>query len=228
MKRSILFAACTVIVPVSISQADCPVDEGLVIDRQPHNAGGPGADTDFINMFNQQVWQLVADDIMVSEAATIRQLCWWGFYNENDPPESEVMRVRFYSDDGGLPGDILFEQELVNPTRVATGEVILVGELPPEYLFESQIDPFDMAANTLYWLEIVQLGDMDSHYRWEYSLSEPTDFAFRNTFFPEWDNAGLVSSLAFQLSTVPEPTTVVLVMLGGSLLIRNRRARRTM
>ena len=77
---------------------------GVIVDRPPSHVGGLGADTLF-NSFGSPFWERTADHILLSAAQTvepIRSINWWGFYNENNPPATETMRIRFY---GARPGD---------------------------------------------------------------------------------------------------------------------------
>jgi hypothetical protein len=188
--------------------------DDIIVDHPPHPFGGPAADTEFINMFGQPSWQLLADDILLDAPATVRRVMWWGFYDQDNPPAEETMRLRFYDarPGDGLPGDILFEESFMNPSRVATGRRIPVSVSPREFVYEVDLGaPFVLAADTLYWMEIVQVGVIDTAFRWEQGLGELNGFAFRSQRFPEWQDAGFVTDLAFQLSRIPEPGTLGLL-----------------
>src|SRR5262245_17942866 len=101
-------------------------------------------------------WGQVADDFQVTAPATIRHVTWWGFYNHDVLPSVEIMRIRFYAarPSDGLPGDILFQESIPNPSRFATG--VIVPFVPPgttgtaaEYQFESDLStPMVLDANT--------------------------------------------------------------------------------
>ncbi len=207
---------------------------GLVWDQQPLNTGGPGADTDFYSNSGQRVWQQVADDILLPSAATIRRIAWWGFYGGNfsgttlPPTGPETMRLRFYDarPSDALPGQTLWEESFLNPSRTATGRNIAANSAA-EYVFEADLTtPFDLDAGVPYWLEIVQLGDVDSHYRWEYSSGTGTPYAQKNTFFPDWQRTTLTANIAFQLSTIPEPATLGLFVFGFILVTMRKRRRK--
>ncbi|MEE8170921.1 MAG: PEP-CTERM sorting domain-containing protein [Phycisphaerae bacterium] len=202
---------------------------GVVVDHPPSQAGGPAADTEYLNSFGDQRWQLLADDIFLSSLATIRQVKWWGFYDQDNPPASESFRVRFYDarPSDGLPGNILFEEAFLNPSRTMTGEIISVGIGPHEYFYEVDlVTPFAADASTPYWIEVTQLGDVSTLFRWETSAADLSGFAFMNTDFADWTDPGAVSDLAFQLSTIPEPSTVLLLMIGMPCLFRRSVGRR--
>jgi len=201
---------------------------GIIVDQPPNLGGGIGADTAFYEVIGfPEVWQLVADNVRVNESATVRQVTWWGFYGGNfdgstDPPVGdEYMRVRFYAPrpNDGLPDNsaILYEETFLNATRVATGRVIFGGS--PEFRYEADLSTaFLLQANTLYWLEIAQLGDVDSHYRWEYGTGVIPGRANSNHIVPDWifNNGGF----AFQLSSVPEPGSLCLFVTAGPFFLK--------
>lgn len=210
---------------------------GIVVDQQPTIvAGGPSSDTAFFELIGlPETWQLLADNVQVNESATVRQVTWWGFYGGNfdgstDPPVGdEYMRVRFYAPrpGDGLPdsSSILFEETFRNATRTATGRVIFGGS--PEFRYEAELSTsFLLQANTPYWLEMAQLGDVDSTFRWEYAFGVIAGHAFSNPAVPDWQFVN--SSFAFQLSSVPEPSSLChfvafVLFLKGSSWGRRRR-----
>jgi hypothetical protein len=206
----------------------------IVVDQQPVIvAGGPSSDTEFYEFIGPpEAWQLLADNVRVSESASIRHISWWGFYGGNfagtsdPPPADEYMRVRFYTprSNDGLPDSsaILYEETFLNASRIATGRLIHGGS--PEFRFDADLSvPFAMLANTVYWLEVAQIGDVDSTFRWIYTVGVLRDYAFLNSIVSDWHlNEGV--SLAFQLSTIPEPLTAALVGIVSLVLVR-RRAR---
>lgn len=201
---------------------------GIVVDHPPLNTGGGASDTAFDDGFVP--WQRVADDILLGSAANIRRISFWGFYNADNPPATETMRVRFYGDNTGLPDDnnILFEESFFNPSRIATGRTVFTGINPDEYVYQVDLSaPLSLAANTTFWLEIVQIGDASTHFRWEISQADQNGQAFINPITGNWRETfpDLTADTAFQLSTIPEPTTIALFVLGW-LLLEKRRGRR--
>ena len=210
-----------------------PRDGEIVVDQQPLPTGGPGSDTAFEDDYPEPVWQQAADDILLVETAVIHHLVWWGFYGGNfsgstDPPTGpETMRVRFYDakPDDGLPGGTMYEESFLNPSRTATGRIV-AANYGDEYTFEVDLTtPFQLDAGTPLWLEIVQVGDLDSTFRWEYSPGDGTPYAFINPYVPDWTQSILTSNVAFQLVT-PEPATLLLLALGCVLALK-RNGHRT-
>ncbi len=203
-----------------------PRGGGIVVDHQPIQTGGPASDTEHL-FGGEPSWQLLADELLLSEAATIRRVNWWGFYYYDNPPATETMRVRFYDARPGdaLPGNVLFEESFLNPSRTATGEIIGAGGLPAEYLFEVDLTtPMLLEPDVPYWFEAVQVGDIDTTFRWEFSAADINGHAFINNNLPDWQHTtSLMADLAFQLSTVPEPGTLGLCLVGIILLGRRSR-----
>lgn len=207
----------------------------VVFDHPPFNTGGPASDTSFrIDPSPAELWQQLADDILLASPATIRRIVFWGFYGgtfdpvPQQPPITETFRVRFYGarPGDGLPDDnnIFFEETFLDPSRTATGRPILTGPLPPEFVYQIDLlSPVSLAANTPVWLEIVQLGDIDSLFRWEFSPSSNTPFAVLNSLGGDWHLTTLNADLAFQLLTIPEPESLILVWSGVLLFLRKRK-----
>lgn len=190
------------------------------MDQQPAQVGGPGSDTSFIGSAGTPTWQLLADNIQLTAPATVARVAWWAFYggpgqNHSPPSGPETIRIRFYParSGDGLPdsNNILFEQSFLNPPRTDTGRVISVGGLPREFFFQVDLSsPVAIPANDVTWLEIAQIGDIDSTYRWETGFGVHNGFAFSNPQVPNWHLSS--GSLAFQLF-IPEPVSLSIVAL---------------
>lgn len=229
LKRAVAWSCAVWVSLSSIASA------GIVIDRPPFNTGGPGADTSFIYHSGQVLWQQSADDFVLTQAATVRHVTWWGFYGDDfespaeQPPATQTMQFRVYGAraQDGLPGDVLFEETLVDPPYAWNGRQILTGAAPKEYRFDVDLTtPMHLVATTPYWLEIVQLGLAESLYRWEISVANRDGFAFLIGSTGDWIRTqNTPATLAFQLSTIPEPQTSALVGVASLVLARRRRRR---
>ncbi len=196
-----------------------------LVDHQPNRSGGPASDGDFINAFGQRRSQQLADEFSLSAAADITTVSAWGFYNLDNPPAIETMRVRFYSarPSDGFPGNVLYEEELTSFSRIATGHVVFVGVDPREFLYTFDLaQPVSLSGGTPYWLEIMQVNDMDTTFRWESSGGGNHVVAFKNTLNPDW-TSDIGYDLAFQLIGIPEPTSVAFLTIGAAAIVRRLR-----
>ena len=195
----------------------------IIVDQQPDLGGGPASDMDFIDQFGRRFWQREADNILLSQDADLRSLKWWGFYGGDGtpatpPPTSESIQIRFMiaraSD--GLPDEnaVLFDETYLNPSRTPTGRILAaVGGRPAEQVYQVEFEgAIHLWASTLYWLEIVQLDDVNSMFRMETGSGVLAGHAFMNPLTNGW--FGSESSFAFELSDVPEPGTGALLSLG--------------
>lgn len=213
---------CTVF--FALSQA---AHAGIIVDHQPFNTGGGASDMLFTTPFGQPIWQWHADDFVWATKERLTHVNYWGFYNADNPPTVEAFRLRLYwprvSD--GLPGNIVHEETIQNPTRTATGRIVLTGIAPREFLFESTLaTPVDLIENARYWLEVVQLGDISTHFRWETSVSGNSQYAYDNPLGAGWRMAHGQGDHAFQLIS-PEPTSAALFVVSSLLLIATRSRR---
>jgi hypothetical protein len=216
-----------------ILAATSPLRAEIVVDHQPHNTGGLASDTSFqFPGFPNELWQRVADDFTLSETTILRRVHWWAFYDSDSPPLSETIRLRFYESrpSDGLPDEsrIVREETVVDPLREWTGRLVGVGILPREYFFTMDLSSeLQLESETQYWLEIVQLGDIGNHYRWEFALADLNGQAFiNNGGAVDWVSSlpGIFGDTAFQLSMVPEPNSMILYCTVLACCILRRRS----
>lgn len=137
----------------------------------------------------------------------------------------ETFRIRVYDQRPGdlLPGTVLYEAELTSVPRVWTGRFVLTFGAPREFRYEIDLpEPLAVAAHTTQWLEIAQIGDVDSFFLWEFSQNTTLNGrAFINPIVGDWTPSGLgTSNGAYQLVSIPEPNTFVLLSIAGILLTR--------
>lgn len=207
---------------------------GVVVDHQPLNTGGLGSDTELIDMFGNPAWQRVADDFQLSAAEPIGSIRWWGFYNLDNPPASEMFRIRVYGAraSDGLPdeGNIVFQEQVNDPSRVYTGRQIATGVGPKEYLYTFELPTaVQIVGDTKHWLEIIQLGDLSTAFRWEFSVAENNGQAFINAATVDWrltSTSGFNADTAYQLIAVPEPATSTLICIGSGAICLHVRSGR--
>ncbi|MFN0195665.1 MAG: PEP-CTERM sorting domain-containing protein, partial [Planctomycetaceae bacterium] len=205
----------------------------VLVDHQPSNFGGPASDTLFAEFPN---WQRVADDFLLPSDAVLHRIVWWGFHNMNvQPVANEDFRIRVYDQRPSdlLPGSVLYEQSFTSVPRTWTGQFVLVSGAPQEFRYEVDLPfPLSLPTTSSLWLEIVQVGDETTRFRWENSnFSLPQNGkAFINSLTAnmDWENTFPTgtTNAAFQLiGQVPEPGSITLLAVTGVAVIR-RRSRR--
>lgn len=205
----------------------------VVFEQVSNQRGGFISDTDAVYFGQEHYWERMADDFQLQEDAALTNVVFFGFYYDAFyAPAQETIRVRFLGarSSDGLPDEsaVLYSETFQNPSREATGEIIIAGPGPPEYKYTIDLAaPFTVSANTRYWLEIVQLGDPDSDFAWENALTTSPDdrIAGNNANYPNWAYTSARFSLAFQL-IVPEPNGLVLIAMSLFLHPRRRGRRR--
>lgn len=206
-----------------------PARADIIFDHQPHPYGGPSSDTLFTTAFGQPYWQRLADDFVLGSADQAIGLTYWGFYDADNPPATETMRIRILRARAGdlLPDEnnVVSETTIQNPSREATGRIIQVGIGPHEYRYQaSLVSPVDLEAATKYWIEVVQIGDITTKFRWEDSVTDLDGISFINPAVVDWRSSlpGAPADTAFQLIS-PEPASVVLLALGLCHCARRHR-----
>ncbi len=205
----------------------------ILLHRQaPGRTFGNESDTLLTDDFGGQAAQLVADSFTLTDSSPICRTRFWGFYGSEfaqvpeAAPASETMRVRIYADSNGLPGAVVYERTILNPSRTATGFSIAIGPGPLEYLYDVEFPScFMQAAETPYWFEASQLGDLSSRFRIEssslrggFAVQFPIDTAWRLTPTTR-------GQLAYEWWT-PEPCSGVLLALAVGIVRRFAAVRR--
>lgn len=205
----------------------------VIIDQSPDLYGGPTSDTDFYDVSGRRLWQREADNIVLAQEAEISHLKWYGFYGGDGtpvtpPPNPESFEIRILAarPGDGLPDEqsVLFDQSYLNPQRLPTGRVLIaVGGQPPEQMYDVDIGPpLHLIGGQIYWLEIVQLDDASTMFRWEDGDGLVDGHSFKNPLTGGWYGV-TYESFSFQLSSVPEPWGFgVLLLLCWPLFVSRR------
>ncbi len=214
--RSLILFGCLSVVPV---QADT-----LLHRQAPGRTFGITSDTGFIDDANRQNSSLIADRFD-SLPLPVCRVVWWSFYGSSiaqepePPPANESIRVRIYANEAGLPGAVLSESAFVNPVRQATGFSIATGAGPLEYRYQVDLpNCYSTSAGSSYWLEVAQLGDVSSRFRWENS-NTGGEFASQFPIGSPWRITAGSGQMAYELRT-PEPTSGALMGFGLAYLLR--------
>jgi hypothetical protein len=205
------------------------LDAGLLFEQVPSIYNGCISDTAIVN----NIWQICADNFRFTTDQPVAHVTWWGFYggsfgaNITPPTVDENLRLRFYDarPSDGSPGNVLYEVYLLNPQRIATGRYATFPGQPAEYRFDVNLQTiFSALGNTMYWMEIIQVGLNDSMFRWSFSTTQLEGLdgaAFVNVDVPDWQI--VPTNLAFQLYDVPEPSTIALSVITGLFILSGRR-----
>ena len=104
---------------------------------------------------------VVADDFTPAVDGAISGICWWGTYADDsgrDGSAPDSFEVRYYVDDGGLPGALLagpfFQAQSTLSVQGPTRTYQLLGDVDREYEYMATHEPVLVAAGACYWIEI--------------------------------------------------------------------------
>ncbi len=210
----------TVVLALLVTLTAAPAGADVIVEQLPILTGGFASDTDFIDMLGRRLWQREADNILLTQDATVRRITWWGFYGGSGtpatpPPATETIQIRIMGARAGdgLPDEsvVLMDETFFNPSRMPTGRIIGVGGSPIEQRFTVDLTaPVYLQSGVRCWLEIVQLGDVNTMFRWEAGAGILTGQAIKSVLASDWFTVG--GSTAFSLSDVPEPMSLWLVL----------------
>ncbi len=217
-KKSLLVIVLAMIVVPWSASADVIYDNGMP-------DGGSAWYNDSSNM-----WRRNADDfILESGASTIKGIHWWGVYYAANQPVPNHFRVSIYGTAAGayLPGNpILQTLSSYSISGVDSGLDLISGH-DIYYYSISFSSPINLNSGTTYWLEI--LNDTTPDFaEWAWATSRYLDGTHAQSDGIGWQTE--YAELAFKLtddsSSVPEPSTVLLVGLGLMSLAGVRRKRK--
>jgi hypothetical protein len=231
LRRSMsLLASLTILVPLATARA------AVFLDHAPDFSNGSGSDTGWNDIFGNHYWQQTADDFQLSSPVTLSTVAWYACYGDDlfssppphPPSGNETIRIRLYNarPSDGLPGPTLYEETFVNPSRVATGRHVGLPTFPTEYRFQATLSTtVQLQASEPYWLEIAQIDDNASLFRWETSSAPGGPFAVINEHLEDWNYVPGANHVSFQLMSVPEPALFLSIVPYAIVFLRLRGRR---
>lgn len=204
----------------------------LIYSQAPNGNFGLVSDTAYTNDFGQPDGALRADRFQLAFSNEVGQILWFGHYGtqnqdfDPDPPLTESFRIRFWSQVTTpfpiqqLPDEVLYESASEEVFRELTGSFV-AGRREYRYVLDLP-SRFAVQGGTPYWLEIAQIGDLASAWRWETATGG--EYASQYPIGSPWE-LHTIGQVAYQLR-VPEPATGLLMALVG-LVGAMRRSNRS-
>jgi hypothetical protein len=212
MKHLVLYALFISLMSARVVYAD------LAFSQTPLDGG-----TSFGATLNDQI----SDDFVLSSATTITSIRWWGGEGLPTTPVSDTFSIRFFTDNGtGSPEITPFlTLTVVNPVRSSTGLSAYPGQ--PIFEYESALpQAVQLLSSESYYLSILSHS---YNWGWGASSNPSGDSWIRSFDGVEWGpRLNPNADLAFELSAVPIPPSVVLFLppvIGLLLLSRSRDAK---
>lgn len=194
-----------------------------------------------------------ADDWQCLDGKPVTDVHWWGtFWTPPNPPGTthavpRGFNIRIYTDvpvnppgtPFSHPGSILGEWYVTDFHEAVYGvrpAVVMPDGTYPEatvYSYWADLNPwFEQEKNKIYWLEIQADLDYPPNWGWWDSADTFNDDAVFRSGSGQWQEltsyfrGGASTHLAFELTTVPEPSSL-LALAGGlgwvGLILRKRR-----
>jgi hypothetical protein len=167
------------------------------------------------------------EDFMIGQDTAWFDLHFWTIQDPGAANDG-TFYVALYDDNGGQPGNIIADgnfTENVNYTRTFLQGGIL--GFYDEYRYDMQISGYVLSANTQYHLGLHanpsnQYGTRDNIY-WETTNANNTAGGMESLGGPNGPWSGNGQEHAFNLTTVPEPASMGLLVAGSAVILRRRR-----
>jgi hypothetical protein len=142
-----------------------------------------------------------ADDFQFAEDQLVHDVHWIGGYWNGAPIEGE-WGIRFFEDDGGVPGDVF-----AGPFFIAWADMSVVDLGSGYFELGADIDAVEFAAGTTYWVDIYGNEDAMPQSGWAYHddvIMSPmvagSDYFGYPYWTPGFDIWGTDRDMAFQLT----------------------------
>ena len=164
-----------------------------------------------------------ADDFKLAAGANIiTDVHWTGLYAFSNTPLTDNFTLQFFNNAGGFPALTPFISLAVNPTRTDTGRDAAGSDI---FAYDVDIAPLTLAADTTFWLSIVNDTSNDPDDNWFWGIRDASgNGAVRDAPGGPWTTLG--AGYEFQLTgqQVAEPSAPALLALGliGLVLVRRR------
>ena len=223
-------AAVTMVAQVAIESR---LDAGLLIDNQPVTGFILGSSAYSHWGSNSQSQQL-AQEFQFPTNTSITSVDWYGFFSginvyNNDAAKTGRFTLELFANAGGIPGTLLAGTTTGTMIGTYTGVDSIVGN--HVYKWSLSFNPIPLTGGETYWLGIKN-PDANKNWNWSLAASDGSDtVVFRNGNAFPWNSTNLnpagTDLQAFGFSgtsdpaPVPEPSSFVLLCLGGIGFIRS-------
>jgi hypothetical protein len=187
-------------------------------------------DTAFYNNFNN-LWQRVADEVALSQAAVIDHISHRLLrFGQSTRIRDDAHQIPPRAVKASERAQVLYEQIVDNPSRIGTDRSWPLASVLKSIASEMSYPRRSISTRTRYigWRSRIR-RDLDTHWRWEFSLTDQNGQAAINPATHDWRHSpsNFVVDTAYQLIGVPEPSTMFLLLCTFGLVMARRAPRRT-
>lgn len=158
-----------------------------------------------------------ADDFILQGGLnTIRDIHWWGVYSGT--LVSDNFSINIYNNNAGTVGTLAAAVNIESLVKTNTGSTLSGLTL---FSYDAVVSPITLQAGLTYWLGISNASGITNGNGWAWAESNTFSGSARqfSSNSGTWGNS-VNDSLAFNLTNdIPEPSSVILAILGGLGLI---------
>ncbi len=195
-----------------------PVHATVIYDGGAPDQGG--------QIYAQAPAAVAMNFTLLAGSTVVTDAHWWGgcFPGPTCDPSPDFV-LSFYDDNTGMPGALIATRAVGTANQTATGASIdPSGGAWDEYAYDATFAALSFTPGTQYWFGITELTTESSG---TWGVETTSTAPFGSKLF--WDTGSgwgsLPENLAFQLTSVPEPSSILLLTLGLSGLAAVRKIR---
>ena len=158
---------------------DCQESSDIVFEQIPDAVLGLFSQDDACYPLLAQT----ADDF-VGTGEDLVAMGWWGLYWNGTALAPDGFRIEIYADDGGVPGDLLYET-----TTTEYNEVLGDSQMSEPSSYCTVLEPpFEMADGSTYHMSVIPLLCFPPQWGHSTGIGNGVPGHFRSVFFdfPEW------------------------------------------
>jgi hypothetical protein len=138
----------------------------------------------------------VANSFDLGSTALLTEVRWFGYFIDGQVLTESPFRVRIFEDDGGLPGDLYFEESMQatgTDTGVSTDDKPVI-----EFTVTLTLTPL-LQSGTTYWISIAHATIPELQFLWSRATTLDGTYALRTSDDGAWDFGGAGYDSAFTL-----------------------------
>jgi MYXO-CTERM domain-containing protein len=198
----------------TLMSAASSAQASVIFEQAPNYGGALYADSQGV-----AASQRIAENFIPDFSASIEQVTWWG--SNNDNVHVNAFTIKFYEDNGGMPGAHLYTESPSSVASVDTG-IDMFGNDVYQYSVVLNL-PVSVDGGTQYWFSVTNATSVSGTWGWTSGDSADVSLAGSSDHGETWWSTFGGVSMRLEGTVVPAPASLGLAGLAGVAAMRRRR-----